>query len=353
MNNKIINWKEIYKDKALFHIYLTERKKGKSDCKAWSLLESITSDSNIRHAWIRRRWHDSLLSSKPFFQELVYKYTEKHNNLNSKHFEIKEPGVFYQGKLRIYFFDLFSYQKARGGIGRITFQEIVYEEAIPIDQEFLFEGGRSEQWMFRDLIDSIKRNQQGYNAQLKITFLANPYLWSSWFLDPFKNLNNLRKQALIKQKNRDNSGILEIIKDKKGIRWLLYLNLVPGSNDPHSLALEEALNPSLRNWDDFMIDEPNKYQILHSIQDYFFCEIGERKKFKKYCLMHFTKNHKEINRELINFCFDWEEQAKSKLENCLLREKKDLIPRWIRLLKAKKLYFRDYKARDWFLEMIK
>lgn len=58
---------------------------------------------------------------------------------------MKEQGVFYQAKLRIYFFDLFSYQKARGGIGRITFQEIVYEEAIPIDQEFLFEGGRSEQ----------------------------------------------------------------------------------------------------------------------------------------------------------------------------------------------------------------
>lgn len=74
-----------------------------------------------------------------------------------------------------------------------------------------------------------------------------------------------------------------------------------------------------------MIDEPNKYQIIHAIQDFFFCEIGERKKFKKYCLMHFTKNKKETNNGLINFCFNLEEKAKSKLKKCLLREKPSLL----------------------------
>jgi hypothetical protein len=45
--------------------------------------------------------------------------------------------------------------------------EIVYEEAIPIDQEFL----AREQFNFRDLVDSLKRKDR----PLKITFLANPY----------------------------------------------------------------------------------------------------------------------------------------------------------------------------------
>jgi hypothetical protein len=103
------------------------------------------------------------------------------------------------------------------------------------------------------------------------------------------------------------------------------LNLVPGSIDPHSLALEERLNPFLQNWDEFMIDEPKKYQIIHVIQDFFFCELGERKKFKKYCLMHFTKNRKETNAELINFCFNLEEKAKSKLKKCLLRSQAKLL----------------------------
>jgi hypothetical protein len=40
---------------------------------------------------------------------------------------------------------LFSYQRARGAIARTVYKEIVFEEAIPIDQEFLFVGGRSEQ----------------------------------------------------------------------------------------------------------------------------------------------------------------------------------------------------------------
>jgi hypothetical protein len=62
--------------------------------------------------------------------------------------------VYYQGELFIFFYDLFSYKKARGGRAR-TVREIVYEEAIPIDQEFL---GR-EQFNFRDLVDSLKRKE--------------------------------------------------------------------------------------------------------------------------------------------------------------------------------------------------
>ncbi|CAI2200275.1 15224_t:CDS:2, partial [Funneliformis geosporum] len=102
-----------------------------------------------------------------------------------------EQGLFYLGKRRIYFFDLFSFRKARGKIARGTiFQEIVYEEAIPIDQEFL----PSEQWKFRDLIESLKR--KGDNV--------------------FKNLNKLRKEAETKKTKQDNSGVLEIVKDEKG-----------------------------------------------------------------------------------------------------------------------------------------
>jgi hypothetical protein len=61
--------------------------------------------------------------------------------------------------------------------------EIVYEEAIPIDQEFL----AREQFNFRDLVDSLKRKDK----PLKITFLANPYSWSSWFLGIFEEEGNL------------------------------------------------------------------------------------------------------------------------------------------------------------------
>jgi hypothetical protein len=74
-----------------------------------------------------------------------------------------------------------------------------------------------------------------------------------------------------------------------------------------------------------MIPRPKKYQILHAIQDYLFCEMGERKVFKKYCLMHFSRNVKETNQDLVNFCFNLEEKAKSKLKNCRLREKPKLI----------------------------
>jgi hypothetical protein len=93
----------------------------------------------------------------------------------------------------------------------------------------------------------------------------------------------------------------------------------------HSLALEETKNPSLRNWDDFMISRPKKYAIVYAIADYFFCEVGERKVHKKYCLMHFTRNKKETTKDLVNFCFTLEEKAKSKLKNCRLREKNKVI----------------------------
>jgi len=75
--------------------------------------------------------------TRPYFQDLVYKFAEE-KGLNPNHFEVQEQGLFYQEKKRIYFFDLFSFRKARGKIARGTkFQEIVYEEAIPLDQEIL------------------------------------------------------------------------------------------------------------------------------------------------------------------------------------------------------------------------
>ena len=351
MNTKFINWTEIYKDKALFHIYLTERKRGKTDCKAWTFLEEIIKpQSQVKYAWLRRHWHDSLECTKPYFQDFIYKFCEE-KNLNPNHFDIQEQGVFYQGRKRIYFFDLFSFRKARGKIARGTaFSEIVYEEAIPIDQEVL----AREQWKLRDFIQSLKRNE---DQPLKITFLANPYIFSMYFLDNWADsIFNLRKDAEKLAKENKNDGITVHSEDKQ---WMLYLNLLPGNPDPHSLALEEKQNPSLRNWDDFMLalktksGEYKKYQIIHAIQDFYLVEIGERKKQKKYAFMHFTKNHKETNTQLVNFCFDWEEQAKSKLKNCRIRERKELIPKWIRMLKEQMLYFIDYRSRDWFLEQIK
>ena len=68
-----------------------------------------------------------------------------------------------------------------------------------------------------------------------------------------------------------------------------------------------------------------KYQIIHAIQDFYFCELGEREKNKRYALMHFTKNKKETDGTLINFCFNLEEKAKSKLKNCLIRKKDELL----------------------------
>jgi hypothetical protein len=87
---------------------------------------------------LRRHWHDSLECTKPYFQDLVYKFCETNEQVKVSAFEIQEQGLFYQGKKRIYFFDLFSFRKARGKIARGTnFSEIVFEEAIPIDQEVL------------------------------------------------------------------------------------------------------------------------------------------------------------------------------------------------------------------------
>jgi hypothetical protein len=181
---------------------------------------------------------------------LVSKFCEE-KNLNPAHFEIKEKGLSYQGAKRIDFYDLFSYQRARGAIARTVYAEIVFEEAIPIDQEFLYVGGRTEQWMFKDLVDSLKgrKGKAGEKKplQTKITFLANPYLFSAWFLDVFSNIHQLRKLAEEKKSKGDNSGVLEIVKDEQGTKWLLYLNLIEGDYDAHSLSLEEQVNPATVN----------------------------------------------------------------------------------------------------------
>jgi hypothetical protein len=67
---------------------------------------------------------------------------------------------------------LFSFKKKRGAIDAdAVFEEIVFDEAIPIDGEFLRLGEKDEQWIFHDLLDSLKRK----NNNLKITFLANDY----------------------------------------------------------------------------------------------------------------------------------------------------------------------------------
>jgi hypothetical protein len=93
--------------------------------------------------------------------------------INQSEFDTKEQGVYYQNKLRINFYDLFSFQRVRGAIARTSFQEIVFEEAIPIDQEFL----PREQHDFRDLVKSLKgrKGKDGKQIPTKITFLANAY----------------------------------------------------------------------------------------------------------------------------------------------------------------------------------
>jgi hypothetical protein len=68
-----------------------------------------------------------------------------------------------------------------------------------------------------------------------------------------------------------------------------------------------------------------KYQIEHAIQDFFFCELGEREVNKKYCLMHFSKNKKEVDQDTVNFCFNLEEKAKSKLKECVVRDRGKLM----------------------------
>src|SRR6185312_9425985 len=106
--------------------------------------------------------------------------------------------------------------------------------------------------MFKDLVDSLKgrKGKEGQQLPLKtkITFLANPYLFSAWFLDVFQNIHKLRKLAEEKKVKNDNSGVLEIAQDENGVEWLLYLNLIEGEYDPHSLALEEKTNPRNVNW---------------------------------------------------------------------------------------------------------
>src|SRR3954469_24835245 len=102
--------------------------------------------------------------------------------------------------------------------------------------------------MFRDLVDSLK-GRKGKDGkvkplQTKITFLANPYLFSAWFLDVFGGIHRLRKEAEEKKIKNDNSGVLEITTDEQGTEWLLYLNLIEGEHDAHSLSLEEKVNPA-------------------------------------------------------------------------------------------------------------
>src|SRR5438874_13421685 len=80
--------------------------------------------------------------------------------------------------------------------------------------------------------------------------------------------------------------------------------------------------------------------------------LGVRKVKKKYAFMNFTKNHKQTESTLVNFCFTPEEIAKSKLKHCRLREKGELVMKWIKLLKEGMLRFRDYRSRDWFLGLL-
>lgn len=153
-------------------------------------------------------------------------------NANENQFDTKEQGVFYRGKIRIHFIDLFSFERLKGAIARVSFAEIVYEEAIPIDQEFL----PGEQFKFRDLIKSLKGRvgKDKKPIETKITFLANPNSWSAWLLSVFEGqgkLFSLKKLAEDKKQKNDNSGILEIVKDEKGIEWLLYINLIEGEED--------------------------------------------------------------------------------------------------------------------------
>jgi len=92
----------------------------------------------------------------------------------------------------------------------------------------------------KDFIESLKRTEQ----KLKVTFLANPYLFSMYFLAGIPNLQSLRKEAEEKAKKKDNSGVKAWSSDGQ---WFLYLNLLPGKSDPHSEALEEVRNPFTRN----------------------------------------------------------------------------------------------------------
>jgi hypothetical protein len=60
-----------------------------------------------------------------------------------------------------------------------------------------------EQWKLKDLIESLKRKEQ----KLKVTFLANPYLFSMYFLDRIPGLQGLRKRAEELAKVGQNDGV--------------------------------------------------------------------------------------------------------------------------------------------------
>jgi len=62
-----------------------------------------------------------------------------------------------------------------------------------------------------------RKGKDGKQIPTKITFLANAYSWRAWLLDVFTNLFKLKKEAENKKEINDNSGVLEITKDKKGV----------------------------------------------------------------------------------------------------------------------------------------
>lgn len=366
-----IDWISLYNNPSPIHAYLTPRQRGKTDGKAQLFLEGVYSnkkdiDGNpVLYCWLRRRWHDSLDCTKPLFETNVQQFCED-KKVNPNDFEVKERGVWYRGLQRIYFVDLFSFQKKRGAVAKVRFEELVFDEAMPIDQEFLRLGEKDERWIFHDLLRSLKRK----NGNIKITFLANDYFWSAWWLDTFDEdsgkLFQIKNDALKLRANDDNAGILKIVSwqdieknEAKKVDWLLYVNLVEGEYDAQSASFEEKINPFKRNWDDFMIPLVNKsgnlkkYHIEHAIQDYFFCELGEREKNKQFFFMHWTKNKKEVDSELINYCWDLSEKAKSRFKNCVIRDKPEWMARWVNILKEGNLFFIDFRARDWFIDQLR
>ena len=188
----------------------------------------------------------------------------------------------------------------------------------------------------------------------KISHLADGDLHKHFF-DCISEICN----TFLNTYNKSEDKVLEIKKDEEGVEWLLYLNLIEGEDDPQSRALREKINPSLVNWDEFMFSlytssgKLKRYKIEHAIQDYFFCELGQREKEKRFFFLHFTKNKKEVAKEIINYCFSLEEKAKSRLLNCVIEDKKETVEQWVDMLKENMLFFADFRSRDWFLELIR
>ncbi|CAI2161856.1 14260_t:CDS:2 [Funneliformis geosporum] len=116
------NESSINANPAPFHVYLTPRKRGKTDHKAQNFLERIyNNEKNV---------------------DEVKEVKQK----DAKDWEVKEYAVFYNAIPRIFLIDLFSFKKKRGAIDAdVLFEEIVFDEAIPIDQEFLRLGEKDEQ----------------------------------------------------------------------------------------------------------------------------------------------------------------------------------------------------------------